>query len=51
MKEITANEFDQEVLKGKKVVVDFYSTECPPLQALFPKYEASGIVMDTKLNS
>lgn len=40
MKEITANEFDQEVLKGEKVVVDFYSTECPPCEALFPKYEA-----------
>ncbi|MBP6230659.1 MAG: FAD-dependent oxidoreductase [Paludibacteraceae bacterium] len=40
MKEITANEFEQEVLSGGKVVLDFYSTECPPCEALFPKYEA-----------
>lgn len=40
MKEITANEFDQEVLNGGKVIVDFYSTECPPCEALFPKLNA-----------
>jgi thioredoxin reductase (NADPH) len=39
MKEINSSEFDQEVLKSGKVVVDFYSTECPPCEALAPKFE------------
>ena len=39
MKEITASEFDNEVLKGGKVVVDFYSTECPPCEALASKFQ------------
>lgn len=40
MKEITANKFESEVLNGGKVIVDFYSTECPPCEALFPKLES-----------
>jgi thioredoxin reductase (NADPH) len=39
MKEITASEFDSEVLKGGKVVLDFYSTECPPCEALASKFQ------------
>ena len=39
MKEITAAEFKKEVLEGGKVVLDFYSSECPPCEALAPKYE------------
>lgn len=39
MKEITALEFENEVVKGGKVVLDFYSTECPPCEALAPKFE------------
>lgn len=39
MKEIIAADFDQEVLNGGKVVLDFYSTECPPCEALAPKFE------------
>ena len=39
MKEITQKEFKTEVLKGGKVAVDFYSTECPPCEALAPKFE------------
>lgn len=42
MKEITSAEFENEVLKGGKVVVDFYSTECPPCEALAPKFEGVG---------
>ena len=39
MNEIATSEFDQEVLQGKKVVLDFYSSECPPCEALAPKFE------------
>jgi thioredoxin reductase (NADPH) len=39
MTEITALEFDKEVLSGGKVVLDFYSSECPPCEALAPKFE------------
>jgi thioredoxin reductase (NADPH) len=39
MKEITSKEFKQEVLQGGKVVLDFYSTECPPCEAVAPKFE------------
>ncbi len=39
MKEITSSEFESEVLAGGKVVLDFYSTECPPCDALAPKFE------------
>ena len=40
MKEINASDFQQEVLESGKVVLDFYSTECPPCEALAPKFEA-----------
>ena len=41
VKEITAQEYEREVLAaGGPVVLDFYSTECPPCEALAPKYEA-----------
>ena len=40
MNEITTVEFDKEVLKGGKVVLDFYSSECPPCEALAPKFES-----------
>jgi thioredoxin reductase (NADPH) len=39
MKEITTAEFEKEVLEGGKVVLDFYSTECPPCEALASKFE------------
>ena len=38
MKEINATDFQQEVLNGGKVILDFYSTECPPCEALAPKF-------------
>ncbi len=37
--EITADQYGTEVLGGGKVVLDFYSTECPPCEALAAKYE------------
>jgi thioredoxin reductase (NADPH) len=40
MTEITSVEFENEVLKGGKVVLDFYSSECPPCEALAPKFES-----------
>ena len=39
MKEIESKDFEKEVLKGGKVILDFYSTECPPCEALAPKFE------------
>ncbi len=44
MKEITASEFQTEVLDSDKVVLDFYSSECPPCEALASKYaDLSGL--------
>ena len=40
MTEIKAVEFDKEVLQAGKVVLDFYSSECPPCEALAPKFES-----------
>ena len=39
MKEISSSEFESEVIRGGKVVLDFYSTECPPCEAVAPKFE------------
>jgi thiol-disulfide isomerase/thioredoxin len=41
VKTIEARDFEQEVLAaGGPVVLDFFSTECPPCEALAPKYDA-----------
>ena len=39
MKEINSAEFEKEVIQSGKVVLDFYSTECPPCEALASKFE------------
>lgn len=39
MEEIIASDFETEVLAGGNVLVDFYSTECPPCEAIAPKLE------------
>ncbi len=39
MKEINTIDFEKEVLQADKVVLDFYSTECPPCEALASKFE------------
>jgi thioredoxin reductase (NADPH) len=36
---INAAQYDEEVKQADRVVVDFYSTECPPCEALASKYE------------
>jgi thioredoxin-like negative regulator of GroEL len=43
VKEIGQAEYDSEVVAASRqqpVVLDFYSTECPPCEALAPKYES-----------
>jgi thiol-disulfide isomerase/thioredoxin len=40
MKEISASEFKSEVLEKQTFVLAFYSTECPPCDALAPKFES-----------
>ena len=37
---INGEDFKAEVLQGQSVVVDFYSTECPPCEALASKLES-----------
>lgn len=39
MKEISSSEFEKEVLRSERIVLDFYSTECPPCEALASKFE------------
>jgi len=36
---ITAADYEEKVEKGQKVIVDFYSSECPPCEALAAKYD------------
>lgn len=39
--EIQASQYTGEVVEAKQpVVLDFFSTECPPCEALAPKYDA-----------
>jgi thioredoxin reductase (NADPH) len=40
MKEITSSQFESEILTADKAVLDFYSNECPPCEALAPKFES-----------
>jgi thiol-disulfide isomerase/thioredoxin len=41
VKTIEAPQFEQDVLAAPEpVVLDFFSTECPPCEALAPKYDA-----------
>lgn len=49
MKEINASDFEQEVLNGGKVILDFYSTECPPCEALAPKFDAMAELYGEKI--
>lgn len=49
MKEINASDFEKEVLNGGKVVLDFYSTECPPCEALAPKFDSMAALYGEKI--
>ncbi|MDD2798149.1 MAG: FAD-dependent oxidoreductase [Bacteroidales bacterium] len=49
MKEINAIDFQSEVLNGGRVVVDFYSTECAPCEALAPKFDAMAELYGEKI--
>ena len=41
VKEIGSAQYEAEVLASREpVVLDFYSTECPPCEALAPKFES-----------
>ena len=41
VKTIESRQFEEEVLTAAdQVVLDFFSTECPPCEALAPKYDA-----------
>jgi len=41
VKEIQAADYEREVLAAEgPVVLDFFSTECPPCEALAPKFDA-----------
>jgi len=41
VREINAAEFEQEVVRSDlPVILDFYSTECPPCEALAPKFDS-----------
>lgn len=47
MKQISSAEFENEVILQKGiVVVDFFSTECPPCEALAPKFESIAKLYD-----
>jgi thioredoxin reductase (NADPH) len=49
MKEINAADFEKEVLQCENAVVDFYSTECPPCEALAPKFESLSKLFGEKI--
>jgi thioredoxin reductase (NADPH) len=38
--EIKQEEFEKELQQHENLVLDFYSTECPPCEALAPKFES-----------
>ena len=40
IKEINAEDYRRELLPSERAVLDFYSTECPPCEALASKYES-----------
>ncbi|HEY6001937.1 MAG TPA: thioredoxin family protein [Anaeromyxobacter sp.] len=50
VKEIAARDFEGEVLGAAvPVVLDFFSTECPPCEALAPKLEAVAALFEGRV--
>ncbi|MGM0442420.1 MAG: FAD-dependent oxidoreductase [Elusimicrobiota bacterium] len=49
IKYVTADDYNKEVLEQERVVVDFYSTECPPCEALAPKFESLSEIYGDKI--
>jgi thiol-disulfide isomerase/thioredoxin len=50
VQEITATEFDEKVLAATTpVVLDFFSTDCPPCEALAPKFDAVAEQLEGKV--
>ena len=47
---INTADFEKEVLQGKAVVLDFYSTECPPCEALAAKFEPLSKIYGTDIS-
>jgi len=48
VREISAEEFELEVLQSDRpVILDFYSTECAPCEAVAPKFEALAALYGT----
>jgi len=41
---INASQYENEVLNGGRVVLDFYSSECPPCEALATKFEPLSLI-------
>ncbi|HAK45009.1 MAG TPA: thioredoxin-disulfide reductase [Spirochaeta sp.] len=50
IKEIQAADFEKEVLGKERAVIDFYSTECPPCEALAAKYENLSMIYGDDIN-
>lgn len=50
IKEIQELDFQKEVLEKGYAVVDFYSTECPPCEALASKYESLSEIYGEDIN-
>ena len=48
--EITSDNYEREVLGSGRTVVDFYSTECPPCEALAPKFEGLSELYGQEIN-
>ena len=42
--EIEAKDYEEQVQGAVPAVVDFYSTECPPCEALAAKYESLSVL-------
>ncbi len=49
IREIDHKDFEKDVLNGKNVIIDFYSTECPPCDALATKFETLSEIFNDQI--